>query len=156
MIRIRKIERADLDDLFALDQLCFRQGIAYSRADLNYFIRHSRSISCAAVDSAEKLLGFAIAESYFEHGTRIGHIVTIDVAPAERRRGIGGELMKAIMDGLAELGATAVRLEVAVDNTDAQSFYARLGFTPAGRIPGFYMGTLDAFSMRRLLGAPAV
>ena len=155
MIRIRQIERADLDHLFALDQICFRPGIAYSRADLSYFIRHPRSISYAAVDSAEQLLGFAIAESYLEHGMRIGHVVTIDVAPEQRRRGVGGQLMQAILDGLAKLKVGEVRLEVAVDNDDAQSFYARLGFEPVGRIPGFYMGTLDAITMRRPLHNPA-
>jgi ribosomal-protein-alanine N-acetyltransferase len=151
VIRIRKIEREDLDDLFALDHLCFRPGIAYAKADLNYFIRHPRSLSYAAVDPAGKLAGFAIAEFYLEAGKRVGHIVTIDVDPQLRRNGIGKQLMGAMMDGLAVLDAVTVRLEVAVDNTEALSFYQQLGFTRAGRIPGFYMGTLDALTMERPL-----
>lgn len=151
MIHIRKIERGDLDRLFALDKVCFRPGIAYSKSDLNYFIRHARSLSFAAVDSFENLLGFAIAESGLEHGTRIGHIVTIDVDPASRRKGIGQQLMQAMIDGLSDVGAIAVRLEVAVDNLEAQAFYRQLGFIPTGRIRGFYMGTLDALTMQRPL-----
>jgi [ribosomal protein S18]-alanine N-acetyltransferase len=151
VIHIRKIERGDLDRLFALDKACFRPGIAYSKSDLNYFIRRARSLSFAAVDSFENLLGFAIAESGLEHGTRIGHIVTIDVDPASRRKGIGQQLMQAMIDGLSEVGAIAVRLEVAVDNLEAQAFYRQLGFIPTGRIPGFYMGTLDALTMQRPL-----
>jgi ribosomal-protein-alanine N-acetyltransferase len=154
VIRIRKIERADLDRLFALDKACFRPGIAYSKSDLNYLIRHARSLSFAAVDSSENLLGFAIAESVLEHGTRIGHIVTIDVDPALRRKGIGQQLMQALIDGLSRIGATAVRLEVAIDNLEAQSFYRQLGFLPTGRIPGFYLGTLDALTMQRPLDPP--
>jgi [ribosomal protein S18]-alanine N-acetyltransferase len=151
VIRIRKIERADLDRLFALDKVCFRPGIAYSKSDLNYLIRHARDLSFAAVDLFENVVGFAIAESVIEQGARIGHIVTIDVDPTLRRKGIGRDLMQAMFDALSKGGAVAVRLEVAVDNLEAQSFYRQLGFTPTGRIPGFYMGTLDALTMQRPL-----
>jgi [ribosomal protein S18]-alanine N-acetyltransferase len=151
VISIRKVEREDLDQLFALDNICFRPGIAYSKSDLNYFIRHARSLSFAAVDEAKKLVGFAIVESQLEKGRRIGHIVTIDVAPELRRKGVGRQLMQAMIDGLTALQAESVRLEVAVDNLEAQSFYHRFGFTPTGRIPGFYMGTLDALTMQRPL-----
>ena len=151
MISIRRIEREDLDRLFALDRICFRPGIAYSKAELNYFIRHPRSLTYAAVDETDKLAGFAIAELESENGSRIGHIVTIDVSPDERRRGIGTLLMNAMIDGLGEVKADAIRLEVAVDNLEAQSFYKRHGFAETGRITGFYMGTLDALTMQRLL-----
>jgi [ribosomal protein S18]-alanine N-acetyltransferase len=151
VIRIRRIEREDLDELFALDKLCFRPGIAYSRADLSYFIRHPRSLTFAAIDSSETIVGFAIAESHLEEGSRIGHIVTIDVAPSARRRGIGRQLMLAMMDGLAAIQAVVIRLEVAVDNLEAQAFYQQLGFTGTGRIPAFYMGNLDALTLERRL-----
>ena len=147
MFRIRTIKREDLNRLFALDALCFRPGIAYSVADLNYFIRHPGSLSFAAVDASDEIAGFAIVESHFERGRRVGHIVTIDVAPHARRKGIGKQLMQAMIDGLLAIHAVIVRLEVAVDNMDAQAFYLKLGFTSAGRIRGFYMGTLDALVM---------
>jgi ribosomal-protein-alanine N-acetyltransferase len=151
VIRVRRIEREDLDELFALDRICFRPGIAYSKAELNYFIRHPRSLSYAAVDSPEKLLGFAIVESNLEKGRRIGHIVTLDVAPEARRKGIGRLLMDAMIAGLIALQAIAIRLEVAVDNREAQLFYEQFGFSITGRIPGFYMGTLDALTMQKPL-----
>jgi ribosomal-protein-alanine N-acetyltransferase len=155
VLRIRKIERADLDALFALDKLCFRPGIAYSKAQLKYFLRHPCCISCAAVNPSDQLLGFAIAESYLESGRRIGHIVTIDVALDSRRKGVGRLLMQAMTKGLADLGASAIRLEVAVDNFEAQAFYLQLGFIPGARISGFYMGTLDALSMHLPLNSAA-
>ncbi len=151
MFRIRRIEREDLDQLFALDKRCFRPGIAYSKAELAYFLGHSRSLTYAAVDASESILGFAIAESKLEQGRRVGHIVTIDVDPDLRRQGIGQRLMQEMIEGLQSQRAAAIRLEVAVDNLEAQSFYRRLGFTPTGRIPDFYMGTLDALTMQRSL-----
>ena len=148
MILLRDVGRKDLNALFSLDQVCFRPGIAYSRADLRYYVSHPRSISMLAEDDASKsILGFVIAESYLEHGVRIGHIITIDVAPPARRRGLGRILMDAIFDRLQALHTLLIRLEVAVDNGDAQAFYRRLGFSVTGRIPGFYMGTLDALAM---------
>ena len=152
MIHLRGVERSDLDALFALDQQCFRPGIAYSRADLRYYLAHPRSLSIIAEDDSTKaILGFIIAESYLEHGRPIGHIITIDVAPSERRKGLGGRLMNAMLDRLTGVGAAILRLEVAVDNIDAQAFYRRLGFSQTGRIRGFYLGRLDALVMEKSL-----
>lgn len=156
VIRICPIEREDLDQLFALDQICFRPGISYSKAELNSLLRHRHSISCAAVDAdnpGRKIVGFAIAEHYAERGRGIGHVVTIDVAPDQRRRGIGERLMQTLTDGLIEADVTLIRLEVAVDNIEAQAFYRKLGFRPGARIAGFYMGTLDAIRMERNIGS---
>lgn len=151
MIHLRGVEQTDLDALFALDRECFRPGIAYSRADLRYYLSHPRSFSVVAEDSAKHILGFAIAESYLEEGRRIGHVITIDVAPAMRKQGLGRMLMEAMLDSLRAAEAVAVRLEVAIDNLDAQAFYERLGFVKTGRIRGFYLGTLDALTMKKSL-----
>lgn len=140
-----------MEALFALDHKCFPPRIAYSRADLRYFLSRPLSITVAAEDEARALVGFAIAESYLEGGKRVGHIVTIDVEPAVRRQGVGQALMTAMLDGLRKLEAVLVRLEVAVDNGAAQAFYRHHGFRETGRIAGFYMGTLDALTMEKTL-----
>lgn len=149
MLRIQKIEREDIDSLFALDQRCFVQGIAYSKVDLRLFLRRSGDLAFSAKDSEGTLLGFVIAEAYSEEGRRIGHIVTIDVAPERRREGIGEQLMQALLRSLIAVETEIVRLEVAVDNAAAQGFYHRFGFTEAGRIAKFYLGTLDALVMEK-------
>jgi [ribosomal protein S18]-alanine N-acetyltransferase len=155
VIRLRGVERADLDALFALDRDCFPPGIAYSRANLRYYLSHPRSHSIVADDDTTKrIAGFIIAESYLEEGRRIAHIITIDVAPSERRKGLGRALMQAIEDRLAGGDLATIRLEVAVDNPQAQAFYRRLGFSNVGRIRGFYKGTLDAFVMEKHITAP--
>jgi [ribosomal protein S18]-alanine N-acetyltransferase len=154
VIHLRGVETSDLDALFALDRECFRAGIAYSRSDLRYYIDHPGSISIAAEDDETKsIVAFVIAESYLEDGRRIGHIITIDVAPASRRRGLGRKLMEAVLDRLWALGACCVRLEVAVDNPEAQSFYRELGFSPTGRIRRYYLRTLDALLMEKHLSS---
>jgi ribosomal protein S18 acetylase RimI-like enzyme len=52
---------------------------------------------------------------------------------------------------LRAAGANAVALEVAVDNATAQSFYERHGFVRTGRIPGYYLGRIDALVMEKPL-----
>ena len=151
-IRIRPAARGDLDALFALDQRCFRPGIAYSKTELRYFLFHLRSVSLVAEDE-KAIAGFAIVEFQLEQGRRIGHIITIDVAPEQRRRGVGRLLMNALLELCREAKADSLRLEVAVDNEAALAFYKSLGFTETGRIPGFYMGKLDALTMELQFGS---
>lgn len=146
-IRIRPAAREDLDALFALDQRCFRPGIAYSKTELRYFLFHVRSVSVVAEDD-EAIAGFAIVEFQLEQGRRIGHIVTIDVAPEQRRRGVGRLLMDALLSTCRETKAESIRLEVAVDNEPALAFYKTFGFVETGRIRAFYMSKLDALTMQ--------
>lgn len=156
MVHIRLAAREDIDTLFALDQACFRPGIAYSKAELKYFLFHPRSISLVAEDQGD-IAGFAIVELIADGHRRVGHVVTIDVPVQQRRRGVGRMLMDALRDACIQAGAEIMRLEVAVDNDGAIAFYKRLGFAEAGRIRGFYMGKLDALRMEVavLAGAPA-
>ena len=150
VIQIRLAAREDLETLFALDQACFREGIAYSRAELRYFLFHPHSISILAEEDGG-IAGFAIVELLPETKRRIGHIVTIDVDSGQRRQGVGRMLMDALLDSCREAGAALVRLEVAVDNDGAIEFYGTLGFQETGRIPGFYLGKLDALTMEKEL-----
>lgn len=151
-VRIRPAARKDLDALYDLDQRCFRPGIAYSKTELRYFLFHLRSVSVVAEDD-EAIAGFAIVEFELQQGRHIGHIVTIDVAPEQRRHGIGRLLMDALLDVCRDTKAESLRLEVAVDNDAALAFYKSLGFIEIGRIPGFYMGKLDALTMKLQFGS---
>ena len=67
-------------------------------------------------------------------------ILTLAVRPAARRAGVGAGLVRAGLEGAAELGATRVFLEVAEDNAAARALYEKAGFVEAGRRPGYYAG----------------
>ncbi|HYF23251.1 MAG TPA: ribosomal protein S18-alanine N-acetyltransferase [Caulobacteraceae bacterium] len=82
-------------------------------------------------------------------------ILTVAVAPERRGRGIGAALMEAAVRTATAQGATAMFLEVAVDNTAALALYERAGFRRAGFRPGYYRregGAADALVLRRDLG----
>lgn len=138
--------------MYALDQACFRPGIAYPFEALHYFATHPQSLSIIAESDAEPCAGFCIVERVRRRELVYGHIVTIDVQPSLRRQGIGGILMQALEERLAELKATRCTLEVSVDDAGAQEFYIRHGYQVTARLPNYYMGSLDALLMEKLLG----
>jgi ribosomal protein S18 acetylase RimI-like enzyme len=149
---------ADLDRFFALDQRCFAPGVAYTREELAAFLAHPSAFSVLLEDRPTpamphgELLGFAIARTFSTRGKAVLHIITIDVSPTARRRGVGTILMDWMAEKAHDLHLKALRLEVSVDNADALAFYQRLGFTQVGRIAGYYLGTIDALVLERELG----
>ncbi len=147
---------ADLDRLYALDQVCFHPGVAYTRAELRAFLAHPSAfsvlleeVSGSRPDEPAALLGFSIGRTLRSRGRPMFHIITIDVDPGARRRGIGSRLMDWMVARGQALKVHALRLEVAVDNEDALSFYGKLGFEEVGRIPGYYLGKTDALVLER-------
>ncbi len=150
MVRLRAAVVTDLNRLFELDQICFSAGIAYSSEEFRSLLNSPRTIGVVAEDE-ESLAGFAMVQLGHGRGAPTGYVVTIDVAPEFRRRGVGRLLMKRVESEMESAGASRLRLEVAVNNAAAQSFYGGLGFRPTGRIRGYYPGNLDAISMEKAL-----
>jgi ribosomal-protein-alanine N-acetyltransferase len=150
--RLRPAVHDDYPALFKLDQACFAPGIAWSKTELEYFLKYPGNLSIVAENEAGRIVGFAIAGRQRRQGALLGRLITIDVDQALRRRGVGHRLLEEIEAQLRGIGATAVLLEVAVDNTVAQEFYVQHGFARTGRIPGYYLGRIDALAMEKHLG----
>jgi len=66
------------------------------------------------------------------------HLVTIAVAPAHRRRGLGELLLIATLDLSQQLAAETMTLEVRVSNKPAQALYTKYGFETQGRRRHYY------------------
>ena len=148
---IRPFQGPDLVRLYQLDQVCFPHGVAYSRAELQYFLTHPRC-SCWIVEQPEsKLAGFVILERASRNGHPAGHIITLDVDPAERRHGLGTLLMQTAEAQMKQEGAAVISLEVAENNAAARQFYRGLGFVLRGRIAKYYGGSVDAEVMEKSL-----
>jgi len=137
----------DLSRLWRLDRICFEPGIAYSRQQLRRFLAIPGAESVLAEAHGE-LTGFAIG---YRDGPDLARVVTLDVDPAFRRRGLGQRLLDALLVRLAASGATRALLEVDVRNSGAIAFYRRLGFAESGRLPSYYGRGLDALEMTRTM-----
>jgi ribosomal-protein-alanine N-acetyltransferase len=151
-IVVRAFEAKDVPDLLRLDARCFPPQISYSRAELQYFVGHPRSTTTVAELDGE-IAGFCVVDWKLESGRKLGHFITIDVAPELRRNGLGRRLMQIGEANLAAMGCVAITLEVAANNTGAQVFYERLGYQQTGWIPGYYADGTNALVLRRALDA---
>jgi len=148
---LRPVVNDDFTVLYALDQACFAPGISWSKAELRYFLKYPGNAGIVAEDPARRIVGFAIAGMERRRGALLGRLITIDVDPALRRRGVGHLLLAEVERQLRGAGVASVLLEVAVDNTGAQAFYESHGFRRIGRIPGYYLGRIDALAMEKPL-----
>jgi [ribosomal protein S18]-alanine N-acetyltransferase len=137
---IRKYRPADFETLWEIDQMCFQEGISYTRQELAFYIGQERAF--ALVGELEgRILGFVVADWDRQ---RQGHVVTIDVLAGARRSGLGSRLMAAAEKRLCALGCSTVFLETAVDNAAALAFYKRHGYSVVQTIPRYYLESIDA------------
>ncbi len=79
-------------------------------------------------------IGFVLAR----HAAGEGEILTVAVARAHRRRGLGWRLMDAVLRELHGRRADALFLEVDETNEPAIHLYRRLGFSKVGMRPRYY------------------
>ena len=66
------------------------------------------------------------------------HVTTIGVQQSMQRRGIGGHLVRALLDHAREHNARFVTLEVRASNLAAQALYQKYGFTTVGMRRAYY------------------
>jgi ribosomal-protein-alanine N-acetyltransferase len=74
----------------------------------------------------------------------------IVVSPAEQRRGIGTELLAALIARSRKTGSTAVFLEVRASNAGARALYEKVGFQETGWRKSYYQNPLEDAVLYRL------
>jgi ribosomal-protein-alanine N-acetyltransferase len=72
------------------------------------------------------------------------HITLVAVAPGQRRRGLGRQVLQALLTTGRQQGAAHATLEVAAGNSAAVALYRCLGFQDAGLRRGYYRNGEDA------------
>jgi ribosomal-protein-alanine N-acetyltransferase len=144
-LTIRRYTPADFMRLCEIDRICFPPSMAYSQAELRYYLAGRMAIGLVAGISL-RIAGFAVGRM---EGRGLAHVITLDVLPEARRRGVGTALMDALHAEFDLLGMKAVMLEVSTENSGAQRFYERLGYRTANLLRGYYSGTGDAWLMIR-------
>ena len=136
----------DFDALYRLDQSCFPRGIAYSKTTLRYYLALS-SAQCLLAVQKDDIAGFILCE----RDGALAHIITLDVAEAHRRSGVGSLLLNAAEKNLSAQGVRTVFLETAVDNQAAVNFWSRHGYIKEGILKRYYLNRIDGYEMRKAL-----
>jgi len=145
---ILALDRADVGAAYQLDQLCFPPGIAFDRKVFEYCLQSPDCLALGVKTAKGKLLGFIILQS---KGKPTAQVVTIDVQPKHRRKGIADRLMAMALSILARNQIHRIYLQVAPDNAAGQALYRKWGFQPKHLIQDYYGEGLDALMMAREL-----
>ena len=84
-------------------------------------------------------------------GDGIGEVVAVAVDPLWQGRGIGRQLMQAIVEDARGMGLRLLVLKTATQNPPAQGMFRRIGFEETGRVAGYYACGQTAIGMRMRL-----
>ena len=147
-IKIEDVSISNLGKLYEIEKQCFEQE-AFTKQQLAYLLTDYNAIGLAALVNGE-IAGFAIARVDIRRNEQFGHIVTVDVIPAYRRKGIAPKLLHKIETILRERGIKECRLEVREDNVVALNLYQKLGYKKIGNLKNYY-GDTHGFYLKKIL-----
>ncbi len=147
---LRGYQADDLDAMYALDVVCFERPFRFTRGAMRRFAE-AKKARVTIVEEHHVLAGFVIMHLEEAEESRIGYIITLDVAPEQRRRGVARLLMNEAERQACEAGCAALVLHVFTGNEAAIRFYASIGFVRSHREEGFYGPELDAWVFHKRL-----
>jgi ribosomal-protein-alanine acetyltransferase len=135
-ITIEDASIRQLDRLYEIETECFEKE-AFSKQQIAHLLTDYNSVSLAAkLDS--QIVGFITGAMHIERSALVGHILTIDVLPLHRRKGIAQKLLGEIERIFKEKGVKTCRLEVREDNVAALRLYQKLGYRKIAKLKGYY------------------
>lgn len=114
--------------LAALHAMCFQTPRPWTSAEFADWLADSRTIFFG--DERAFVLGRVVLDE--------AELLTIAVAPAARRAGVGNRLVSKFERSASLRGAATSFLEVAADNVAAIALYTGHGYTESGRRKGYY------------------
>ena len=145
-VTLREYRPGDCKAMYALDMLCFEPAFQFSRRAMRGFAETRGSVTVLAEAEGE-ITGFCIAQLE----AQTGYVVTLDVAPAWRRRGLAHRLMAEVEAKVGAAGGGGMALHVFKENIAAIRFYEGIGYGRIGMAEDFYGRGLDALVYRKRL-----
>ena len=130
-IEIEIVKSYDLPAIASLHAICFEDSW---HAELLGRILSARGAFGLFSRPSGKAVGFILCRSSGQEG----EILSLAVAPSQRRSGLGSALLKAAITHAGEQAIEALFLEVAEDNAAARQLYQKFGFAIVGRRSKYY------------------
>ena len=147
-LAIEDASTRNLDRLYEIEIECFDRE-AFTKQQIAQLLTDYNTVSLVAKMSGE-IVGFIIGMIYYERKSLVGHILTIDVPNAQRRKGIAKQLMREMEKIFKDKGATACNLEVREDNIPALNLYEKLGYKQIAKLKNYY-GNAHGIYLRKNL-----
>ena len=129
-IEVGPVGWGELRAVARLQRAAFRSALAYGLATL-VLLRAMPHVRFLVARAGDEVVGCVIGDRDGEE-TRV---INLAVAPAARRRGIGGALLRAVE---AALPQGNVLLMVEAENLAAQALYRQEGYLPVGDAADYY------------------
>jgi ribosomal-protein-alanine acetyltransferase len=137
-----------LDKYYAIEKQCFERE-AFTKQQIAYLLTDYNAIGLAARVNGE-IAGFVIGRIAIARNTPFGHILTVDIAPSYRRKGIAQKLLHEIETIFKEKGIKECHLEVREDNVAASNLYQKLGYKKVGKLEKYYGDTHGVYLKKTL------
>jgi len=137
-----------LERLSEIEKECFSEE-AFTKKQISLLLGDYNSIGLIAEENGD-IVGFIVGMIYPEGKVVNGHILTIDVSPSHRRKGIGQMLLKEVENVFVQKGVQACLLEVREGNVAAISLYHKLGYKDIGRLENYY-GKAHGIYLKKIL-----
>ncbi len=141
LIIIRKFQPSDFPFVIDIERKVFNEHDPYLY--MQFYETYPETFLVAEINGI--IVGY-IAGFLTSEGT--GRIFSLAVHPAYQRRGIGGHLLKEMINYFKEIGVLEIILEVRSDNRLAKKFYERNKFFQFGIAEKYYNDAQSACLMK--------
>jgi ribosomal-protein-alanine N-acetyltransferase len=128
---IERMGPEDVDQVARLEKICFSDP--WSKSSFQHELTNRFSIPLV-VKSGSTVVGYCCLWHVYEQM----EIATIAVAPEFRGKGVGGTMMRWILEEAARQGCSSVVLSVRESNLTAIRLYRRFGFAELDRRKRYY------------------
>ncbi|MHA2405325.1 MAG: ribosomal protein S18-alanine N-acetyltransferase [Candidatus Hermodarchaeia archaeon] len=144
MITIRPIKNTDFPQITQIEFESFSDP--YPLHLFQYLAHIEPALFLVAVED-KALLGYIIGETEHRCESLVGHLLSLAVRQEKRRKGIGHQLIGALIEIFKKQGCRELVLEVRVSNYSAKMFYQKQGFREIRRSSKYYDNGEDALIM---------
>lgn len=125
-----------LDKLYKIETECFEKE-AFTKEQITYLLTDYNSVSFVAKVNDE-IVGFIIGRAYTNRKPAVGRVLTIDVSPEHRRKGIGLKLLQEVEGAFKNESVEVCYLEAREDNVAALNLYQKHGYKKVGKLKNYY------------------
>ena len=148
MITIRPIKNTDFNQITQIEFESFSDPYpAHTFQVLAEYVADLFLVALEQEGQIEVLHGYVVADIEQKTGFNIGHILSLAVRRKKRRKGIGRQLLTALIGLLRKRNCKEVILEVRVSNYSAKAFYQKHNFHVIKRSRKYYKDGEDALVM---------
>ena len=145
---VRQVERADLLDVYRIEQSVFPQPWPFEAFE-RFLDEPGFMVAEATTADGTAIAGYVVADLTPNFGRDIGHVKDLAVRESFRGQGLGRLLLRHALASLEARGATTTRLEVRANNGPAIGLYRDHGFEHRRTVPGYYADGENALVLVR-------